>query len=277
MLTKNWKDTSKIAYFSWAILTIKALVLIPIGLVKYRDEMNLEAAQPFLNPEPTWYGICGALIGYMTSAMFILVETMARAKKQEEYKKALGLANIFTYTYYTIPGLCAVLIWGWNVDFMINEEFPNGAISVILNLCIVCPVLLDFIIAGLPLNDAIRRRFIDKDTNNDDCNMGYRWLHQFKVIFPTLLWSLIFCTAVPRFESLTSIVSSLTIVPIVTFVPSLVWLFGGNREKFKSNIVLHVVSIIFGLTVMSTELASTIYGLITTESTTPTDFWCQTK
>jgi len=216
----------------------------------------------------------------MSSVMFILVETMARAKVQEDYKKALELANIFMYTYYSIPGLCAVLTWGWNVDYMINEEFPNGALSVILNLCIIFPLLLDFIIAGMPLNDAIRRRFIDKGTEIDDIDddaRGHGWIHQLKVIFPTLLWSLVFCSAVPRFESLTSTVSSLTIVPIVTFVPSLVWLFGGNRKKYKSNLLLHLLSIIFGFTVMSTELVSTIYDLITTKYNNPEDFWCQSS
>ena len=147
MLTKNWKDGARIAYFTWTILTVKAFIIIPYGLAKYRDEyegsdMNLGPGQPFGNPEATWYGIFGALIGYMSSSIMIVVETMSNAKKPEEYKKALGLANLFMYTYYFVPGLCSALLWGYNVDFLINQEFGSNALSIVLNLFIAIPVTL---------------------------------------------------------------------------------------------------------------------------------------
>ena len=285
ILTKNWKESSRLAYVTWAVLTIKAFILIPYGLVKYQSdyissEMNLGPSQPFGNPQPNVWNIFGCLIGYMSVSVMILVETMAHMEKPEEYKKALGLSNCFMWLYYAVPGLCASLIWGWNIDFLINEEFgTNNALSVVLNLFIAIPVTLDFLIASIPVNDGIRRRFIDKESDVDAPVMSGKnlWWHQFKVTFPTLVFSFLFCTVIPHIDVMTSLLASLTVEPMVTFVPSIVWLFGGKRKEYDNTwMLLHLTSIGIGVIVFVVEFAYSIYGIATTDYS-PEAFWCQSS
>lgn len=139
--------------------------------------------------------------------------------------------------------------------------------------------LPDYLIAAMPVNDYIRRRFIDKGDDDEIMinGKGYNWWHQLKCVFPSLLFAFGLCTAIPRFEVLTSILSSLTLVPLVTFVPSIWWLYGDNMKKHKSTLFMHCVSIVFGVVVMGAELAYAIYGIITTEYVHPSDFWCQSS
>jgi len=285
MLTRNWKESSRLAYVTWVVLTIKAFILIPYGLAKYKDvyhmsEENLGKSQPFGNPQPNFWDISGCLIGYMSSSMMLLVETMSHAEKPQEYKKALGYANILMWIYYAVPGLCSALIWGWNVEFLINESggaaFESNPVSIALNVFIAIPVTLDFIIASIPVNDSIRLRFIDKNVSDEDAPMRgkYHFWHQFKVTFPTLVFSFILTTVVPHFEVLTSLLSSLTLVPMVTFVPSLVWLFGGKRNDYKTSILLHLASVGIGVTIFGTEFAYAVNGILETNYE-PSNFWCQ--
>ena len=132
MLVKNWKENSRLAYITVVVVTIKAFVLIPYGLVKYQSDymssdMNLGPSQPFGNPQPNVWDIFGCMIGYTN--VFMLMTTMPHVQKPEEYKKALGFATTFMWMFFAVPGLCSALIWGWNVDFLINAEFGTNTLN----------------------------------------------------------------------------------------------------------------------------------------------------
>ena len=280
MLVKTWKESSRLAFITVGVVTLKAFVLIPYGLVRYRSDymssdMNLGPSQPFGNPQPNVWNMFGCAIYFTTVSMLIVVETMSHARNPEEYKKALGLATTLMWMYYAVPGLCSALLWGWNVEYLINEEFGTGPLAIVLNLLIAIPVTLDYLMSTFPINDAIRKRFIDKENDEDtpDTNGKNQWWHQFKVTFPTLVFSFIFCTVVPHFEVMVSLLSALTIVPLVTFVPSLLWLFGGNRKKYNTWMILHLLSIGLGLIEFVIGFAYAIYGIITTDYA-PEKFWC---
>ena len=283
MLIKNWKESSRVAYITVAVVTLKAFVLIPYGLVKYQSDymssdMNLGPSQPFGNPQPNVWDIFGCAIGYTTGSMLVLVETMPHAEKPQDYKKALGFATTLVWMYYAVPGLCSALLWGWNVNYLINDEFGTNALSIVLNLLIAIPVSLDFLLVSFPLNDAIRRRFIDNDDEKDapDTSGKSNWWHQFKVTFPTLAWSFLFCSLVPHFDVMVSLLTALTLVPLVTIAPSLVWLFGGNRKKHNTWMLLHLASIGIGFTVFAISFAYAIYGIISTNYA-PQAFWCDSE
>ncbi|KAL7550124.1 hypothetical protein ACHAWF_013360 [Thalassiosira exigua] len=169
---KRWKETSKLAYGSVFLLLIKVLVLIPYGLVANQDEYmnsnmtekNLGPAQPILNPEPEWTSIIAGLFVYTSIAILLVADTLPHSKEPKEYKKAMGLAHIFMFTLYMIPGFCGVFLWGWNVPFLINTAFTSSqALSIILNLIIVFQVTIDFIITALVVNDSFRRSFQSPD------------------------------------------------------------------------------------------------------------------
>jgi hypothetical protein len=64
---------------------------------------------------------------------------------------------------------------------------------------------------------------------------------------------------------------------MVTFVPSLVWLFGGNRKEYDNTwMLLHLMSIGIGVTVFAVEFAFSIYSIATTDYS-PESFWCNSS
>lgn len=152
---------------------------------------------------------------------------MSAAERPDLYKKALGYSMGIMYVLYMVPALCAVLLWGWHFDFLLNTDFGQGPLSIVVQLFIFFPNLLDFLLSCLILNDAFARRFIYKKAEEPELNPTV-W-RQLTITLPTLVFAFIFATFVPSFETLVGISNSLTIIPGITWMISVAWFVGLYR------------------------------------------------
>ncbi|KAL7526154.1 hypothetical protein ACHAWF_001652 [Thalassiosira exigua] len=270
-IVKKWKSVAWISYVSVTLLAIKSFALIPWGLVIGQEtyktsSINLGPAKPFLSPEPTWTGLIGGLYVYTSYAVMILAETVPHANNPKEYNKAMGLAHIFMYFLYCVPGWCSAFLWGWNVPFLINTGFvSNPALSTVLNIIIAGLVSLDFIIAAIIVNDAFRRAFISPGA------AGPNWWQHLKCTLPSSLFALLLCIAVPNMEVITGLVSTIGGTPTLTFVISFAWLCGGRG--FKSSKWMHAISIGWGIPTFLAQLVYSVYSIAITNYSIK-DFFC---
>ena len=160
-------------------------------------------------------------------------------------------------------------MWGWHFDYPINIDFGRGPLSIVVQLFIFFPNLLDFLLSCLVINDAFRRRFIYKEGEEPELNPSV-W-RQLTITLPSLLFAVIFATIVPGFNTLVDISTFLTIIPGTTWMVSLAWFVGryrpshenrGNGAAPNTGKRMQLTSFVVGLFFSGVFLAYTIQAFV---------------
>ena len=280
-VVKNFKEASWLAYASLAMAFLQACVFAPLILVNTRDEyptmmsidsgelLDMGPAQPFLYPDADWWTVLKSFLPYGFTGTFLIAETMSVAENPDQYKKALSYSMGIMYVLYMVPALLAVLLWGRNIDFLLNTDFGQGALSIVIQLFVFFPNLLDFLLSCLVVNDAFRRRFIYKNGEEPEANPPA--FRQLLITLPTLVFAFVAATFVPNIETLVGVSASLALVPGITWMISAAWFAGrywvrksdsDNREVVKSSVVLQSISLIAGLFVSVVFFVSFVLDFI---------------
>lgn len=279
---KEFKESSWLAYGSLLCAIVQAFILAPIAIVNGQDNyatmesmdgtaLDLGPAQPFLNPDyqgaSDWWTIVSALIPYAFTGVFLIPETLCVTEKPEQYKKALGYSCFSMYLLYMVPSVLAVVMWGWNVDFLLFNDF-SGAIAIIINVLVFIPSTLDYILPSLILNDVFKREIIYRNTEEHKATSNPSVLKQMMITSPLIVFSFLFAMFVPSFEAMVTLTTFSTLIPGILWIWSLFYIlniFGcklsGNTEGIKQTslyTVLHIFSLVLGLFYSGVFLVSTI-------------------
>lgn len=266
----------------------KAFVLIPVGAAINRDtylaeDSNKGPTLPFGSRNMEAWEMLGSLVTYAYAGVYFIVETMADSKEPERYKSAMGLSFCLLFIMYIVPGLCVAVLWGYNVGYQINTVMP-GAIGKLMDVFVCIPTIMDFFLSAVVVNDAWRRHFVDKQKNDDGDDTAEfappRWSlpgiwHQLKVVVPVPVLAFFVTVFVPNIVTFITLQTALTIVPGVTLVPSLFYLFGG-RKLVESSTPLHVLSVALGAVLFAIGLATAINGFIGADWSLE-GIWCKSE
>ena len=302
-VVKNFKESAWIAYATLALTITQSFILIPYGLVSHQDEyetkmshdtgtsLDLGPSQPFGYPDPEWSIIAPSILTWVFTGTFILVETMANAEKPEEYKKALGYSTTIIYMLYFVPGLTVCLLWGWNFDYRINLDFENASTLAIILNSTALQNLLNYIMTSLIVNDLFRRQFVDNKQNKNEAAAAFPKTfiagicHQLKITIPSLVFALAVAVAVPNIETVALLSTSITVIPTITWVLSIMWFISGgnkneellcenmNMKTINKNVIIHTISIVIGLAMTGIVLASSI-DMIMSADFSGNHVWC---
>ena len=187
----------------------------------------------------------------------------------------------------------ASLLWGRNFDYQENTDFGNdNGISIALNVTVIMPTLLGYILSSILVNDAFRRRFVDKKNMKRDVNVNAGdgdaipslsfidgiW-YQMKISVPSLVFAFGVAIVTPNMDVLAGLSTSITIVPTITWVLSMMWLIGKKNNSLcdngvKNNIILHMTSIAIGLG-MSVLAFADVIEMISTTDFSLQNIWCE--
>jgi len=283
-VVKNFKESSWLAFASLAMAFLQACIFAPILIASQQEEykdntllspdtgeiLNKGPAQPFLYPDADWWTVMMGFIPYGFTGTFLVAETMSVAKDPTCYKKALAYSMGIMYILYMVPALCVVLLWGWNFDYLLNIDFGQGWGSIIVQLFIFVPNLLDFLLSCLVVNDSFRRRFIDRNCNDEEANANPSIGKQLLITSPTLLFSLVVATVVPNFETLIGINVSAALLPGITWMISAAWFVSMRRNKnnndsntmLKSSAILQTISLVVGFGLSIVWFVAFVQGFI---------------
>ena len=88
--------------------------------------------------------------------------------------------------------------------------------------------------------------------------------HQLKITLPSLVFAFAVFLVVPSIEVLVTLGTALTIVPGGTWLLSLLWFLGDNKEV-NTNIYLHSISISAGGVMTVVAIASGVNGFISAD------------
>lgn len=158
------------------------------------------------------------------------------------------------------------------------------------------PTLLGYILSSILVNDAFRRRFVDKKNTKRDVNVHANigaddadtmplmnfidgiW-HQLKISVPSLVFAFGVAIVTPNMDVLAGLSTSITIVPTITWVLSMMWLIGKKNNSLcdngvKNNIILHMTSIAIGLG-MSVLAFADVIEMISTTDFSLQNIWCE--
>ena len=154
------------------------------------------------------------------------------------------------------------------------------------------PTLLGYILSSILVNDAFRRRFVDKKNMKRDVNVNAGdgdaipslsfidgiW-YQMKISVPSLVFAFGVAIVTPNMDVLAGLSTSITIVPTITWVLSMMWLIGKKNNSLcdngvKNNIILHMTSIAIGLG-MSVLAFADVIEMISTTDFSLQNIWCE--
>lgn len=212
-----------------------------------------------------WHAIGGALGVFVYSCLpaCVVVETMAEMAEPERMRAALPLSYAFYIVAYLVSGIPVVLRWGSAVANPVNVYFRGATLAALtVNGFLVYSTLLDFVIAATTVN-----RFVVKALAHrvDAEKSALAWA---AVTAPVSLVAVAFAIFVPRLDSLTGLLNSVTGTTLQFTGPALCGLAAGRRPRGPLAALaaggFALAALVFAQTVHS--VARTDYGA--------GNFWC---
>lgn len=241
LFVRKWKEGAWASYAMISITFIQGVVLLPIAMVQFQDEYyeNIETGKPIpfgSDPPTPWFDYGLGFPAFFYCGIYILVETMADAKDPREYKKAFNYAYVVMFNLYTYAGLICIFIWGWNVWFPIYPMIPVSAVGILIVIGILLPTFLDYILSAFVIDNAIERvfpheKFAQKASSSPYGPVGFAY--QAVKVFPPTALSIVLCTLVPNFLTLSGISTAFSVVPTLTFAIPLLHKYGKLKGHFS--------------------------------------------
>jgi len=150
-------------------------------------------------------------------------------------------------------------MWGWYVANPITVEIPRGWLGLYLNISILFPVSLDYCIAANICNEWFKRTFLPNSwsTGNDTI------LSRLVYTLPTTVLAITCVLVIPEFDTLIGLFTSISIIGMSTWAPTLAWEWGGRSYK-TSRVLMWIMSLI-GLACNAAGLAGSLYEIVTAD------------
>jgi len=226
------------------------------------------------NSRYAWYNIFSALGVFIYSCLpnCIVVETMAQMEHPEEMHKAAKISFAFYVLVYLLTGVVGCLYWGGDVALPMTNVMKNDIFGVTANLILVYCTLLDFVIGATTVNRFVQD-LIDPDYDFAWNTKGtIKW---FMYSLPASILSTLMALFIPKLESLTGILNSITGSTLqLTGIAVLLLLL--KTEMVQAHRGLIVLVAVAGLFLTFVILASTFYFIANEDyRALPNEtFWC---
>jgi len=224
-----------------------------------------------------WYEVLGAFGVFIYSCLpnCIVVETMATLEDPDDMVWAGTVSFIFYASVYLLTGIPAVLCWGGNIGIPVTTYMKNSPAGVIAKCILIYSTLLDFIIASTTVNRwVISILHLEHDYSRTMAN-AIRWA---AVGIPSLALAITMALFVPKLESLTGLLNSVTGSTVQISSVALFILLSKSPEVNAmvtgTTKILMGISLVVGIYLTVTIFAETCYYVFEITDYSG-DFWCE--
>ena len=163
-----------------------------------------------------WHNVAAALGVFIYSCLpnCIVVETMTALKAdvpRKRMEQCVDASFVFYVLIYLVTGLPAVLGWGGDIPIPISTSMRNDAAGGLAKAILIYSTMLDFVLASVTVNRFLVSRYIDPgyfaSSSSSSSSSSVKWAGY---SLPSLLLATLMALLIPRLESLTGILNSIT-------------------------------------------------------------------